>query len=223
MIERGVVHIIDDEASVRQSLDFLARTAGYKTHRWTDGDHFLKGADKFTPACVLLDIKMPGSDGLKTQDLMRASGFDFPVIVLTGHGDIATAVKAMQVGAVDFLAKPFDRQQLLDALDVAFRMISDRSAMLARKDLACAMIARLTEREREVLDGLACGFPNKTVAYDLGISSRTVEVYRANLMEKLGVNSFAAALRIAFAAGLGSESSWLSSHVAMKDRINADK
>jgi len=207
-----LVHVIDDEDSVRRSLDFLLRTAGYRVERWPDGPSFLKGADKAVHACVLLDIRMPGMDGLEVQQSMVRDGFDFPVIVLTGHGDIDMAVRAMKAGAADFLTKPGDRETLLRALDRAFRSIDDREALRERADWARTQLGKLTDREREVLDGLACGYPNKTIAYDLGISSRTVEVYRANVMAKLEVSNFADALRVAFAAGLGSDNRWRRAH-----------
>ncbi|MDE8653677.1 response regulator transcription factor [Novosphingobium album (ex Liu et al. 2023)] len=212
MTETRLVHVVDDEDSVRRSLDFLLRTAGYNVERWADGDAFLKGADKSVHACVLLDIRMPGLDGLEVQERMGDAGLDFPVIVLTGHGDISLAVRAMKAGAMDFLEKPFDREKLLRSLAVAFRQIADRETLRDRAQWARAQLGKLTEREREVLDGLACGYPNKTIAYDLGISSRTVEVYRANVMAKLDVGNFADALRVAFAAGLGSEQGWRKTH-----------
>ncbi|MXO76150.1 response regulator [Altererythrobacter aerius] len=208
MADSSLVHIVDDEESVRRSLDFLLRTAGFSVDKWPDGESFLKGVDRTQPACVLLDVRMPGIDGLQVQSLMSEQGLNLPVIVLTGHGDIGTAVRAMRAGAVDFLEKPFNRERLLDALQAALRRLADREGQRAHEQWARAQIAALTEREREVLDGLACGYPNKTIAYDLGISSRTVEVYRANAMTKLGVSNFADALRIAFAAGLGSETQW---------------
>ena len=208
MSENKLVHIVDDEESVRRSLDFLLRSANYRTERWGDGEAFLKGADKAEPACVLLDVRMPGMDGLQVQAEMAGRGYNLPVIVLTGHGDISTAVRAMQGGAVDFLEKPFNRERLLDALAVGFARIEDRETARKREDWARTEVAKLTEREKEVLEGLACGYPNKTIAYDLGISSRTVEVYRANVMTKFEVSNFADALRVAFAAGMGSEKQW---------------
>ena len=208
MAEGKLVHIVDDEDSIRRSLDFLLRSAGYRTERWEDGEAFLKGADKADAACVLLDVRMPGMDGLQLQAEMTSRGYNLPVIVLTGHGDIATAVRAMRGGAVDFLEKPFNRERLLDALALGFARIEDREAARNREVWAKTEVAKLTEREKEVLEGLACGYPNKTIAYDLGISSRTVEVYRANVMTKFEVGNFADALRVAFAAGMGSEAQW---------------
>jgi two-component system response regulator FixJ len=206
------VHVVDDEDSLRRSLDFLLRAAGYRVERWPNGEDFLKEVDRAVPACVLLDIHMPGIDGLEVQRRMAAQGLDFPVIVLTGHGDIALAVRAMQAGAVDFMEKPFDRERLLRSIAMAFQWLGDRVAMREDHARSRIQIARLTTREREVLDGLACGYPNKTIAYDLGISARTVEVYRANIMAKLDVANFADALRIAFNAGLGAENQWRDDH-----------
>ena len=157
---------------------------------------------------MLLDVRMPGKDGLQVQAEMAENGYNLPVIVLTGHGDVATAVRAMRGGAVDFLEKPFNREALLAALEVGFARLADREAAHRREDWAKTQVGALTARETEVLEGLACGYPNKTIAYDLGISSRTVEVYRANVMSKFEVSNFADALRIAFAAGMGSEEAW---------------
>jgi two-component system response regulator FixJ len=207
-----LVHVVDDEDSIRRSLDFLLRSAGFGVEKWEDGDTFLKGVDRARPACVLLDVRMPGMDGLQVQAEMAARGYNLPVIVLTGHGDIATAVRAMRGGAIDFLEKPFNRERLLQGLEIGFAQLADHEAARKRGDWARTQIAALTDREQEVLEGLACGYPNKTIAYDLGISSRTVEVYRANAMSKLEVSNFADALRVAFAAGMGSEKDWKAAH-----------
>ncbi len=208
MAQDRLVHVVDDEDSIRRSLDFLLRTAGFKVEKWETGERFLKGVDKSVPACVLLDIRMPGMDGLQVQAEMATRGLNLPIVVLTGHGDVGAAVRAMRAGAIDFLEKPFNRERLLEALEIGFTQLADRDGRRRREDWARTQIAKLTEREREVLDGLGCGYPNKTIAYDLGISARTVEVYRANVMEKLEVSNFADALRVAFAAGLGSEKEW---------------
>jgi two-component system response regulator FixJ len=208
MAEGRLVHIVDDEEAIRRSLDFMLRSAGYRTERWEGGEGFLRGADNAQSACVLLDVRMPGMDGLQVQAEMAARGYNFPVIVLTGHGDIATAVRAMRGGAVDFVEKPFNRERLLQALEAGFARIEDREATRKREDWAKTEVGKLTEREKEVLEGLACGYPNKTIAYDLGISARTVEVYRANVMTKFEVGNFADALRVAFAAGMGSDKKW---------------
>lgn len=209
---RRLVHIIDDDDAVRRSLDFLLRTSGYRTERWANGEEFLKSADPQQKACVLLDIRMPGRDGLQIRQAMLEAGFDCPVIMLTGHGDIGLAVTAMKGGAFDFIEKPFDHDRLMSSLAEAFDSINDRATLRQKADWARVQLGKLSAREREVLDGLACGYPNKTIAYDLGISARTVEVYRANVMFKLAVDNFADALRIAFAAGLGSDKLWRQAH-----------
>lgn len=208
MADVKLVHIVDDEEPIRRSLELLLRKPGYRVEKWPDGESFLKGADPTRPACVLLDVRMPGMNGLEVQSEMAGRGFNLPVIVLTGHGDVAIAVSAMQGGAIDFLEKPFEGDRLLRALETGFSQLADRKSWQKRETAARTQVALLTQREQEVLDGLACGYPNKTIAYDLKISPRTVEVYRANAMEKLEVTNFADALRIAFAAGLGSEEDW---------------
>lgn len=215
---KGLVHVVDDDDSVRRSLDFLLRTAGYRVQRWSDGAAFLKGVDATQPACVLLDMSMPGMTGREVQDRMKDVGLDFPTILLTGHGDVELSVQAMKAGAINFLAKPVDRDRILAALAEGFALLDGRDALFGREVWAQTQLAKLTSREREVLDGLACGYPNKTIAYDLNISARTVEVYRANVMVKLGVTSFAEALRIAFAAGLGMEQSWRICHSRDRQR-----
>lgn len=211
--DRRLIHVVDDEEAVRKSLDFLLRTAGYAVERWPDGETFLNKANRFVPACVLLDIRMAGMDGIAVQKTMVQKGLDFPVIVLTGHGDIDLAVQAMKAGAHDFMQKPVDRTKLLTSIVSGFQKTADNKARTTQFRGALAQLGKLTEREREVLEGLACGYPNKTIGFDLGISSRTVEVYRANVMAKLQVTSFAEALRIAFAAGMGSEQDWRRTHM----------
>jgi two-component system response regulator FixJ len=213
-----LVHIVDDELSIRRSIDFLLRGAGYHSECWCDGNAFLSGADRTRPACVLLDVRMPGIDGLEVQKRLVEAGQEWPVIVLTGHGDTRLAVRAMKAGALDFLEKPFDREKLLSAVASGFARINRSVTEQERCTAAFRQLDCLTEREREVLDGLACGYPNKTIAFDLGISPRTVEVYRANVMAKLAVTNFADVLRIGFAAGLGSEQHWRETHGSGKSR-----
>lgn len=204
MSERRLVHIVDDEDAIRRSASFMLRTAGFDTRTYQSGIEFLKEAKHADPGCVLLDVRMPGMDGLEVQRELNDRGIAVPVIVLTGHGDISIAVQAMKAGAVDFLEKPFEKAQLMVALEAGFAKLERREEAATTTHDAEVRIAALTAREREVLQGLAQGYPNKTIAYDLGISPRTVEVHRANLMTKLEVRSLSEALRIAFAAGLES-------------------
>ena len=197
-----LVHIIDDEDSVRNSIGFMLRTTGYAVRLWSSGAAFLRELRGIEPGCILLDIRMPEIDGLQVQQQINERGAAMPVIVLTGHGDVAIAVKAMRGGAIDFLEKPFEADRLLGAIDKAFERMRESNGA-SRTDAARTQLANLSAREREVLDGLAAGFPNKTIAYDLGISPRTVEVHRANLMQKLGVRSLSEALRVTFIAEMG--------------------
>ena len=199
---RRLVHIIDDEDSVRNSIGFMLQTTGYAVRLWPSGAAFLRELRNVEPGCILLDIRMPEIDGLQVQQHLNERGAALPVIVLTGHGDVTIAVRAMRGGAIDFLEKPFEADQLLGAIDKAFeRMLESNGA--SRTDAARTQLASLSARAREVLDGLAAGFPNKTIAYDLGISPRTVEVHRANLMQKLGARSLSEALRVTFIAEMG--------------------
>ncbi|HWU73624.1 MAG TPA: response regulator transcription factor [Sphingomonas sp.] len=204
MSERRLVHIVDDEDSIRRSASFMLRTSGFDTRTYPSGVEFLKEAKHANPGCVLLDVRMPEMDGMEVQRELNERGITLPVIVLTGHGDISIAVQAMKAGAIDFLEKPFEKGQLMVALDAGFARLERREEAATSTHDAEVRIAALTAREQEVLQGLARGHPNKTIAYDLGISPRTVEVHRANLMTKLEVRSLSEALRIAFAAGLES-------------------
>ncbi len=199
---RRMIHIVDDEEAIRRSAGFMLKTSGYAVSTYASGDAFLQAARDAEPGCVLLDVRMPGMDGLEVQKAMAERGIAMPVVVLTGHGDITVAVRAMKGGAVDFIEKPFEKAVLLTAITAAFERLDDAGARAARAGDAAVAIAALTSREQDVLRGLAQGLPNKTIAFDLTISPRTVEVHRANLMAKLQVRSLSEALRIAFAAGL---------------------
>jgi len=203
MADRKLIHIVDDEEAIRKSASFLLKTAGYAVETWPSGAAFLAEVKHAEHGCVLLDIRMPDVDGLEVQRLLAERGVTMPVIIMTGHGDIGIAVRAMKAGAVDFLEKPFERAAVLAAIEAAFDRIAQAGQAVGRAREADVRLAALTARERDVLEGLARGLPNKTIAFDLGISARTVEVHRANLMAKLEVRSLSDALRIAFAAGLG--------------------
>jgi two-component system, LuxR family, response regulator FixJ len=198
MTEHRLIHIVDDEETIRKSASFMLSTSGFEVESYEDGVAFLEAASIVKPGCILLDVRMPQMGGLEVQAELNRRGIDLPVIVLTGHGDITTAVEAMKAGAVDFIEKPFEKAKLLDAIGRAFDRLDSEQEARDR-------MAALTGREVDVLRGLVRGHPNKTIAFDLGISPRTVEVHRANLMAKLGVRSLSEALRIAFAAGLKEE------------------
>ena len=195
-----LVHLVDDDEAIRRSVGFMLKTSGFHVRTYESGVELLKGAPSLEPGCVLLDIRMPGMDGLEVQTALRDKGVTHPVIIMTGHGDVSLAVQAMKAGAVDFIEKPFEKAVLLSAIEHGVERLKKSAANLDRADEAAVKLQALTPREREVLDGLARGLPNKTIAYDLGISPRTVEIHRANVMSKLGVRSLSEALRIAFAA-----------------------
>lgn len=207
MSERRQIHIIDDEEAIRRSASFMLKTSGFAVDVWPSGSAFLKEARHVEPGAILLDVRMPEMDGLEVQQALNERGVSMPVVILTGHGDISIAVRAMKAGAIDFIEKPFDKATLLGAIELAFARLDAVHDKDVRTEQAKVTLGVLTPRERDVLEGLAQGFPNKTIAYDLGISPRTVEVHRANLMTKLQVRSLSDALRIAFAAGLGGENS----------------
>ena len=195
-----LVHLVDDDGAVRRSVGFTLKTSGFRVNSYESGVELLKSIGDLNEGCILLDIRMPGMDGLEVQQALKDRGVILPIIIMTGHGDVTLAVKAMKAGAIDFIEKPFEKATLLGAIDQGVKRLRD---VEKGRDLAKEAIVRLgalTQREREVLGGLAQGLPNKTIAYDLGISPRTVEIHRANLMTKLEARSLSEALRIAFAA-----------------------
>jgi two-component system response regulator FixJ len=194
------VYLVDDELAVRRSISFMLKTAGMKVEGFESGEAFLKVANSLDPGCVLLDVRLGGIDGLAVQQILRDRGIMLPVIIITGHGDVGLAVRAMKAGAVDFIEKPFEKATLVGAIAQA-QLHNQGIEQLHRLAAAAqAQLNVLTPRERDVLEGLVNGQSNKVVAYDLGISPRTVEIHRANLMAKLGVHSLSDALRIAFTA-----------------------
>ena len=200
-----VVHLVDDDEAIRRSAGFMLKTSGYAVKIWASGVDLLKEARDLDPGVVLLDVRMPEMDGLEVQKALRDRGVALPVIVMTGHGDVTVAVQAMKQGALDFIEKPFEKAALIAALEEGFARIEQADRNRSRGEEARIRLEALTPREKDVLQGLVRGHPNKTIAYDLDISPRTVEIHRANLMHKLAVASLSEALRIAFAAGLGDE------------------
>lgn len=202
MTER-VVHLVDDDDAIRRSAGFLLKTSGFRVMVYASGDEFLGVAKGAESGCVLLDIRMPGINGLDVQQAMLDRGIGLPVIMLTGHGDVALSVRAMKAGSVDFLEKPFEKAALLRAVETAFNRLRTGDRLKLNGVEAGVRLASLTARERDVVEGLIKGHPNKTIGYDLGISPRTVEIHRANLMRKLGAASLSEVLQIAFSAKIG--------------------
>ncbi|TPK93931.1 response regulator transcription factor FixJ [Mesorhizobium sp. B2-4-12] len=192
-----LVHVVDDDVDVRKSLGFLLATAHFAVRLHESATAFLTAATERLEGCVVTDVRMPGIDGIDLLRELRKRGYKVPVIVMTGHADVALAVQAMKEGAADFIEKPFDDEALLGAI----RSALDNSNQLNATHPQSADIQRrrstLSERERQVLDGLVSGMPNKTIAYDLGISPRTVEIHRANVMSKMGAGSLSHLVRMA--------------------------
>ena len=203
MSDQRLIHLVDDDEAVRHSASFMLRHAGFAVKTYQDGVTFLETAQEALPGCILLDVQMPHMDGLEVQEHLNKLGVALPVIVLTGHGDVEVAVRAMKAGAVDFVEKPYEKQSLVGALERAFERLEARNFQDVMMDEAKGRVERLTPRERDVLVGLVDGLTNKMIAESLDISPRTVEIHRANLREKLDATSLSAVLRIAFAAGIG--------------------
>lgn len=197
MTADAIVHIIDDESAIRESLVMLLESSGHTARAHTDAQAFLDALDPELPGCVVADVRMPGMSGLDLQLHLRQSRIDLPVIIITGHGDVAMAVRALKEGASDFIEKPFDEDVLLRAVDAALdkgtRAFRERQAMA---DIE-ARVADLTPREREVMELVVQGMPNKSVAADLNISVRTVEIHRARVMEKMAAKSLSDLVRMA--------------------------
>ena len=194
------VYIVDDDEAVRDSLSFLLESKGYVIKSFSSALDFLAAAPALPIGCLIVDIRMPEIDGLELQERLKAGGLDFPMIVITGHADVPLAVRAMKAGAIDFIQKPFTSETILDGLAEALsRSPNERDPAAAA---AAEKLARLSRREREVLAGLLGGLPNKSIAYDLEISPRTVEIYRARVMSKMEARSLSELIRIALAAGM---------------------
>jgi two-component system response regulator FixJ len=196
-----IVHVVDDDAAFRRSLERLLDAAGFATLSYATPSAFLSAAPKLSGGCVLLDVRMPELDGLELQSRLRDLGIRLPVIVLTAQGDVQTAVRAMKGGAIDFIEKPFSDEILLAAIEAALAR-DDPSGQDREAAGAAERIARLSPREREVLDALLAGRPNKVIAFDLGISVRTIEVHRARMMDRLGARQLSEAIRLAVMAKL---------------------
>lgn len=203
MSEFGEVHIIDDDDAVRDSLVFLLTSASIASVAHSSAEAFLAAFPKLALGCVVTDVRMPGTSGIDLLQRLQAAEKHLPVVVMTGHGDIPMAVEALKTGAFDFIEKPFSDDQMIAVVRSALvyrtrarRQDRDRADILAR-------VESLTQRERDVFEGLVAGHPNKTIAYDLGISPRTVEIYRANMMVKLNAASLSDVVRMAFIIGKG--------------------
>lgn len=205
MPDETTVHIVDDDEALRESVAFLLDTAGLRCKTYDSAAAFLAVHPVALPACLITDVRMPGMTGLELVRSLSESGKHPPIIVITAHGDIAMAVEAMKLGAADFIEKPFDDEVLLSAVRAALDKHASADEIDAGRANVNARLSSLSGRERQVLEGLVSGNPNKKIAYDLGISPRTVEVYRANLMTKMQASSLSELVRMALLAkGFGS-------------------
>jgi two-component system, LuxR family, response regulator FixJ len=202
MADNAIVHLVDDDEDVRRALAFLLGTAGLAVRVYESANALLDKLDRPQSGCIVSDVRMPGIDGIQLLQHLKAKNVTLPVIIMTGHADVALAVGAMKAGAVDFIEKPFSDEVLLVAIEGALA----RQGKPGEPDSQAAApvrsrIASLSEREKQVLDGLLAGHPNKTIAYDLGISPRTVEVHRASVMKKMACASLSELVRMTLLAG----------------------
>jgi two-component system response regulator FixJ len=201
-----VVHVIDDDEALRESLAFLLGTAHLEVRTYESATAFLDALARAEPGCIITDVRMPGMSGVELLRRLKSLEAAFPVIVITGHGDVPLAVEAMKLGAIDFLEKPFEDDALVAAVQSALGRHRHDARRAAEKAETSERIASLSARERQVLEGLVAGNPNKTIAFDLGISPRTVEIYRANVMTKMKAASLSDLVRMALLGGLLSAS-----------------
>ena len=197
-----VVCVVDDDPGVRDSLKALLELAEFGVRAFASARAFLEERSKLSCACLIADIRMPDMDGLTLQEELAGAGAGIPVIIITGHGDVTLAVRAMKAGALDFIEKPFDDDSLLASVEQAVAAGREQRDKSAFAKEALARIAALTPREREVLERLVAGKPNKVIAYELDISPRTIEIHRANVMSKTQSRSLSELVRIALAAGV---------------------
>lgn len=202
MQPESFVYVIDDDDAVRQSLEFLLKTADIKVRSFESAKEFLGTLPKIKSGCIVTDVRMPEITGIDLLRRVKELNLDIPVIVITGHGDIALAVEAMKFGAVDFLEKPFDDEMILGSVRSALSKDADSTRQKVQYAEINEKLAALSNRERQVLEGLVSGKANKVIAYDLGISPRTVEIYRANLMTKMGAGSLSELVRMAMTVGI---------------------
>jgi two-component system, LuxR family, response regulator FixJ len=201
MAAEVIVHVIDDDEAVRQSIEFLLRTSGVMARTYDSASAFLDVLPTVESGCIITDVRMPGISGIELLRRLGEMRIRIPVIVITGHGDVPLAVEAMKNGAVDFLEKPFEDELLLASVRSALNRSQENAARDAERAEVEARLATLTNREREVLEGLVAGKPNKIIAFDLAISPRTVEIYRANVMTKMEAASLSELVRMTLVVG----------------------
>lgn len=202
MPNKGKIYVIDDDEAMRDSLNFLLESADFNVTLFETAQNFLDALPGLEFGCVLSDVRMPGIDGIELLKRMKADHSAFPILIMTGHGDVPLAVEAMKLGAVDFLEKPFEDDRLIGMIDAAIRQAEPAARSEVVTHEIAARVATLSPRERQVMDGLIAGLSNKLIARDYDISPRTIEVYRANVMTKMQANSLSELVRLAMRAGL---------------------
>ena len=202
MPNKGKVYVIDDDEAMRDSLNFLLESANFNVTLFETAQHFLDVLPGLEFGCVVSDVRMPGIDGIELLKRLKAGHSAFPILIMTGHGDVPLAVEAMKLGAVDFLEKPFEDDRLIGMVDAAIRQAEPAARGEVVTQEIAARVATLSPRERQVMDGLIAGLSNKLIARDYDISPRTIEVYRANVMTKMQANSLSELVRLAMRAGL---------------------
>jgi len=202
MPDKADVYVIDDDEAMRDSLDFLLGAADFRVHLFDAANAFLAALPIARPCCIVTDIRMPGMDGVELLKRLKASGDAPPVIIMTGHGDVPLAVEAMKSGAADFVEKPFDDERLISAIRASLSGAKQAMETDATAQAAAARVASLSGRERQVMEGLVAGLSNKIIARDHGISPRTVEVYRANVMTKMQAANLSELIQLAMRAGI---------------------
>jgi two-component system response regulator FixJ len=202
MLSDGCVYVVDDDDAVREALSGLLEAGGYLCRSFSSAQEFLRAAPTLRPGCLIADIRMPGMDGLELQQLLVERALHFPLIIVTGHGDVPLAVRAMKGGALDFIQKPFNAKAILESTKSAMSRVAEPQQANRLAVEAGSRFESLSQREREVLQGLLTGLPNKTIAHELGLSPRTVEIHRARVMEKMRARSLSELVRLGLAAGL---------------------
>ena len=202
MTNKGNVYVIDDDEAMRDSLNFLLDSSGFNVRLFETAQSFLDALQDLAFGCVLSDVRMPGLDGIGLLKRMKAEHSPFPIVIMTGHGDVPLAVEAMKLGAVDFLEKPFDDDRLTAMIEMAIRQAEPAAKNEAISQDVVARVASLSPRERQVMEGLIAGLSNKLIAREYDISPRTIEVYRANVMTKMQASSLSELVRLAMRAGM---------------------
>jgi two-component system response regulator FixJ len=202
MMTKGHVYVIDDDAAMRDSLNFLLESCGFGVTLFDNAQGFLDALPGLAFGCVVSDVRMPGIDGIELLKRMKTQHCPFPILIMTGHGDVPLAVEAMKLGALDFLEKPFEDDRLTAMIESAIRQAEPAAKNEAVTQDVAARVASLSPRERQVMEGLIAGLSNKLIAREYDISPRTIEVYRANVMTKMQANSLSELVRLAMRAGM---------------------